>query len=103
MQDILKWIIIGVVIVGLVFLILAIVKTTKVENAKSLESKGIFTSCKSHSDCNMGFVCEIRNHPTVGLCVIAPGGACHGNGLNDICYSGYDCDKKEGRCLKNES
>ncbi len=89
-----------VVIVGIVFLVIGATKSKK--TTKDILEKGVFASCKNNFDCNMGFLCELRNHPNMGMCVVAPGGACHqGNGRNDVCYSGFYCDKQDGVCLKN--
>lgn len=90
-----------VVIIGVVFLI---VGATRQKSTKSLLEKGVFATCKNTFDCNLGFVCELRNHPNLGVCVIAPGGACHETGgRDDACYSGFYCDKQDGTCLKKEN
>jgi len=102
MNLLLKLIILAAIVVGVVFLVLALTRSSE-SNTKVLTAKGIFTPCKTNFDCGMGFFCEIRDHPTTGICVIAPGGACYGNGgRNDVCYSGYYCDSQEGTCLKTE-
>lgn len=99
-MDILWIIITAVVIVGTVFIIIG-TRSSDNSSDKSLKAKGIFSTCKNNFDCGMGFVCELRTHPTVGVCVIAPGGACHSNGgRNDVCYSGYYCDSQDGTCLQ---
>ena len=68
-------------------------------------NKKLFQNCTSNFDCDNGHHCELRDHPSQGICVIAPGGACHRAPGNDAekslaCYSGYYCDKKEGICLR---
>jgi hypothetical protein len=91
-----------IIIIGVVFLILGIVNRKK--STKNLLEKGVFVSCKNNFDCNLGFLCELRNHPNLGICVIAPGGACHEtDGRDDACYSGFYCDKQDGVCLKTEN
>ncbi len=100
----LKWILFILVIIGIVFLVLAITKN-KSDSAdssnKSSKEKGVMVDCKSNFDCGPGLFCEMRTHPSVGMCVIAPGGACHSlGGGNDVCYSGYYCDSQDGTCLK---
>jgi hypothetical protein len=103
--DMLKWILFILVIVGIVFLVLAITKnkSDSVNSSnKSAQEKGVMVDCKSNFDCGPGLFCEMRSHPTVGICVIAPGGACHGlGGGNEVCYSGYYCDSQDGTCLKS--
>jgi hypothetical protein len=100
----LKWLLFIGVVVGIVFLVLAITKNksdTETSSNKAVQAKGVMVDCKSNFDCNPGLFCEMRAHPTVGICVVAPGGACHGLGDgNEFCYSGYYCDSQDGTCLK---
>lgn len=100
--DILKWLLLVGVIVGTVFLVLAITKNNSNDSSnKAVQAKGVLVECKTNFDCAPGLFCDIRDHPTIGVCVIAPGGACHGLGeRNDVCYRGYYCDKQDGTCLK---
>ena len=64
------------------------------------KAKGLYGDCRNNFDCTWGFVCEQRDHPSKGMCVIAPGGACYGN-KSSACYSGYSCDSTDGVCLKD--
>ena len=64
------------------------------------KAKGLFGACRNNFDCTWGFVCEQRDHPSQGMCVIAPGGACYGN-KSSACYSGYSCDSTDGVCVKD--
>ncbi len=99
---------IGGIIVGTVFLVLGVSKDDSTNNNnvstssnKNIESKGVFVPCKNSFDCGPGLFCDIRDNPTTGVCVIAPGGACHMfGGRDDVCYRGYYCDKEDGTCLK---
>ena len=86
--DILKWILLAGIIVGTVFLVLALTKGNSPGDPsdKAVQSKGVMVDCKSNFDCGPGLFCEMRTHPTVGICVIAPGGACHDlGGRDDVC------------------
>jgi hypothetical protein len=101
----LKWLLFIGVIVGIVFLVLALTKNKSDPSTSSAneeaKTKGVMVDCKSNFDCGPGLFCEMRTHPTVGICVVAPGGACHGlGGGNEVCYSGYYCDSQDGTCLK---
>jgi len=105
MFDILKWIFIILIAVGIFFIVWALTHRDSINNGKEsieeLKSLGVFKNCKTNFECDLGFFCEFRNHPTNGICVIAPGGACHKNSnRDDICYSGYYCDVQDGTCLK---
>lgn len=71
------------------------------ENKDVMKAKGLYGVCKTNFDCNWGFVCELRDHPSDGICVIAPGGACYNN-KDAACYSGYVCDSQDGVCVKSE-
>jgi hypothetical protein len=95
------------IIVGTVFLVLGVSKddntsgSTNSSSNKNFESKGVFVPCKTSFDCGPGLFCDIRDNPTTGVCVVAPGGACHMfGGRDDVCYRGYYCDKEDGTCLK---
>lgn len=98
---------------GLLFLILCVgvivtlivLGITGSNNETKTVGKTLFKVCKNNFDCENGFICETRDHPSDGLCVIAPGGACHkapGN-KNDACYSGFYCDTQDGTCLQKEN
>ena len=104
MVDILKWILIALIIVGVFFLVWGLTHRNGISESdtkEQLKQLGVFKTCKTSFDCDLGFFCEFRNQPTVGVCVIAPGGACHKNSdKNDICYTGYYCDAQDGTCLK---
>jgi len=76
---------------------------TNEQNNKILKS--LYGTCSNNFDCSLGFHCELRDHPSKGVCVVPPGGACHSANakIKDVsCYSGYYCDKSEGICLKKE-
>jgi hypothetical protein len=105
MYDILKWIFIVLIILGVFFLVWGLTHKNNLTGSSSsreeLKQLGVFKTCKTNFECDLGFFCEFRDHPTVGICVIAPGGACHKNSDKpDICYSGYYCDAQDGTCLK---
>ena len=87
------------IIVGIVLLVVFTVDDDN--NNDVLKSKGLYGVCKTNFDCTWGFVCEIRDHPSDGVCVIAPGGACYNN-KDTACYSGYVCDSQDGVCVKSE-
>jgi hypothetical protein len=90
-----------IAIVIIVAVVLIVIGTTG-NSTKS--AKTLYKTCKNNFDCELGFFCELRDHPSDGICVIPPGGACHkvtGN-KNDACYSGYYCDVQDGICLKVE-
>lgn len=87
-------------------LIVAIIVILIVNGGDSTDknAKTLFKVCKSSFDCELGYYCELRDHPSDGICVIPPGGACHkatGN-KNEACYSGYYCDLQDGVCLKED-
>jgi hypothetical protein len=105
MFSILKLIFIVLIIVGVFFLVWGITHNSNItggsQSTQELKTLGAFKACRNAFDCELGFVCEVRNHPSIGICVIAPGGACHKNSSrDDICYSGYYCDAQDGTCLR---
>ncbi len=93
-------IIIIAIIVGIVLLLVFTINNDD-ENPDVMKAKGLYGVCKTNFDCNWGFVCELRDHPSDGICVIAPGGACYNN-KDAACYSGYVCDSQDGVCVKAE-
>jgi hypothetical protein len=93
-------IIIIAIIVGVVLLLVFAINDDD-ENPDVMKAKGLYGVCKTNFECNWGFVCELRDHPSDGLCVIAPGGACYNN-KDAACYSGYVCDSQDGVCVKSE-
>jgi hypothetical protein len=93
-------IIIIAIIVGVVLLLVFVINDDD-ENSDVMKAKGLYGVCKTNFECNWGFVCELRDHPSDGLCVIAPGGACYNN-KDAACYSGYVCDSQDGVCVKSE-
>jgi len=92
-----------IIILFIAVIVLAIVLGTD-DNSSTKEvknTKAIFKQCNNNFDCPMGYLCELRDHPSKGICVVPPGGACHGFTSTDgVCYSGYSCDKQDGVCLK---
>ncbi len=107
MVDILKWIFIVLIVVGIFFLVWGLTHPGGITGGGSsnttaeLKSFGVFKSCRNNFDCDLGFFCEVRGVDNAGICVIAPGGACHKNSdRDDICYSGFYCDAEDGICLK---
>ena len=91
--------------IGVIITLVILGVTTSGNDDKSLSKKSLFRTCKNNFECDTGFFCELRNHPSDGICVIPPGGACHkvsGN-KSDACYSGYYCDVQDGICLKVET
>jgi hypothetical protein len=93
-------IIIVAIIVGVVLLLIFLPDDDD-NNSDVMKAKGLYGVCKNNFDCTWGFVCEIRDHPSDGVCVIAPGGACYSN-KDAACYSGYVCDSQDGVCVKAE-
>ena len=94
------WVIFTILII--VAVVLCVVLIPKDDNNSNVtKAKGLYGTCKNNFDCSWGFVCEIRDHPSDGLCVIAPGGACYNN-KDAACYSGYVCDSQDGVCVKKE-
>lgn len=91
-------------VVGLIVGVVFIVKASSSDSSSDSKAakKALFGTCKTSFDCQTGFFCEVRDHPSHGLCVIPPGGACHSVNKNEACYSGYYCDKQDGVCLKTE-
>jgi hypothetical protein len=87
------------IIVFVVVLIISIFNEPKQDNPDRV-IKGLFGDCVNNFNCNTGYICELRNHPSKGTCVIPPGGACHTvTDPGNACYSGYYCDKQDGICL----
>jgi hypothetical protein len=95
------WIILIILIIVGVVLAIVLIDNDDDNNNDVTKSKGLYGVCKNNFDCNWGFVCELRDHPSDGICVIAPGGACYNN-KDMACYSGYVCDSQDGVCVKNE-
>jgi hypothetical protein len=93
-------IIIIAIIVAVVLLVIFAIDDDD-NNNDVTKSKGLYGVCKTNFDCTWGFVCELRDHPSDGICVIAPGGACYNN-KDAACYSGYVCDSQDGVCVKSE-
>lgn len=101
MLSILTWILLLVVIVGTVFLVIAIANRNNENDKQTLLARGITTPCTTNQDCNLGYICELVDHPSIGKCKIAQGGNCSEyEGREDICYTGYYCDKDEHACLR---
>lgn len=102
MLSTLTWVLLIAVVIGLTVLIFVLVRRNNNTNQQKLfKEKGIFSQCQKSSDCNIGFICEIRNHPTIGVCVVSQGGNCAGfEGLDEICYTGYTCDKDDKTCVR---
>jgi hypothetical protein len=91
-----------VVIIGIIVgIVLLFVFGDTEDSPDVMKSKGLYGVCKTNFDCTWGFVCELRDHPSDGVCVIAPGGACYNN-KDAACYSGYVCDSQDGVCVKAE-
>jgi hypothetical protein len=95
-------ILLGIIIIAIIVgLVLILVFANDDDNNDVTKAKGLYGVCKTNFDCNWGFVCELRDHPSDGICVIAPGGACYNN-KDAACYSGYVCDSQDGVCVKSE-
>ena len=94
----------GLIIILIVAVIVLAILLGTDDNSSTKEvknTKSIFKQCNNNFDCPMGYLCELRDHPSKGICVIPPGGACHGfSNVEGVCYSGYLCDKQDGVCLK---
>ena len=95
------------IIILLLLILIAVVVALLLRNNNSdssptpLDAKSLFASCANSFECPTGFHCELRDHPSMGICVIPPGGACHTVANKDgVCYSGYTCDKQDGICVK---
>ena len=96
------WAVVFVLLVGAV-ITLAILYATKDDSSSGdvKNTKSLFNACANNFDCPMGYLCELRDHPSKGICVIPPAGACHSvSGIDGVCYSGHYCDKQDGICLK---
>ncbi len=94
-----------IICIGVVATLIVLAITNRENNDSKVTGKTLYKVCKNSFDCETGFVCELRDHPSDGICVIPPGGACHkvsGN-KNDSCYSGYYCDSQDGVCYKIDS
>ena len=81
---------------------LAILYTNKDDSSNDVKNtKSLFKTCANNFECPMGYLCELRDHPSKGICVIPPAGACYSvSGIDGVCYSGHYCDKQDGICLK---
>ncbi len=101
------WLIILIILIVAAAIIIPIaISSSGNSSVTNAKLKSIFGTCANNFDCKTGFHCELRDHPSNGICVIPPGGSCHS--VEDklrtaSCYSGYYCDKQEGVCLKNSS
>ncbi len=93
-----------IILIGVAVAVILLLNGSKSDEEKA-SKKALYKSCKSSFDCETGFFCELRDHPSDGICVIPPGGACHKvSGIkSDACYSGYYCDIQDGICLKIEN
>jgi hypothetical protein len=90
--------------IGVIITLVVLALTVNKDSNNTTSKKTLFKTCKNNFECETGFFCELRNHPSDGICVIPPGGACHkvsGN-KSDACYSGYYCDVQDGICLKKD-
>jgi len=90
--------------IGVIITLVVLALTVNKDSNNTTSKKALFKTCKNNFECETGFFCELRNHPSDGICVIPPGGACHkvsGN-KSDACYSGYYCDVQDGICLKKD-
>ncbi len=99
-----NWVLLFAVALILIIIAILIVIGLNSNKKDDKNAKTLYKICKNNFDCELGFFCELRDHPSDGICVIPPGGACHkvtGN-KNDACYSGYYCDTQDGICLKLE-
>jgi hypothetical protein len=95
------WAIVFVLLVAAV-ITLAILYANKENSADdSKNTKSLFKGCATNFECPMGYLCELRDHPSKGICVIPPAGACYEvSEIDGVCYSGHYCDKQDGICLK---
>ena len=96
-------VLLGIVTVGVIIIVVFAVAGGNTTSSNN-KLKTVFGTCNNNFDCKLGFHCELRDHPSNGICVIPPGGACHPveeNLKGVACYSGYYCDKQEGVCLKS--
>ena len=91
-----------IILIAVVITLAVLLGTDNDSSSKEAKNvKSIFKECSNNFDCPMGYLCELRDHPSKGICVVPPGGACHGFSKTDgVCYSGYSCDKQDGVCLK---
>jgi len=96
-----EWLYILIVVVLIAAILVAVIVSgsDSVDEVKTTRTKSLFKQCRNNFDCDMAYHCELRNHPSVGICVIPPGGTCHKD-KNDVCYSGYVCDHQDGTCVK---
>jgi len=88
-------------IVAIAAVVIVLLATNTESSSETKNTKALFKGCANNFDCPLGYNCELRDHPSKGICVIPPGGACHSvSGKDGVCYSGYYCDKQDGVCLK---
>ena len=101
-KNIIIWIVAAVVVIAIVVAIVLIATNSNDTKNTVKVTKNLYGECKNNFDCGLGFHCELRNHPSKGLCVIPPGGACHSasGDKTKSCYSGHYCDEQDGVCLK---
>ena len=93
----------GIIVILIVaVIVLAVLLGTDDNSSKESKNiKALFQECSTNMDCPLSYLCELRDRPSKGICVIPPGGACHAvNEIKGVCYSGYYCDKQDGVCLK---
>jgi len=90
-------------IIAIIIVVVVLATRGNSDDENVIKSR-VFKTCKNNFDCSLGLYCELRDHPSDGICVIPPGGACHSaNGDKTAsCYSGYYCDLQDGTCLKKE-
>ena len=100
MSNYFLYIIIALLVTAVI--VLAVLLGTNNDGTKEVKNtKALFKQCVNNFECPTGYLCELRDHPSKGICVIPPGGACHTvSGIDGVCYSGYVCDKQDGVCLK---
>jgi hypothetical protein len=90
-----------VILIAAVIILAVLLGTDDNSSKESKNSKALFKECNTNMDCPLGYLCELRDRPSKGICVIPPGGACHSvSGTEGVCYSGHYCDKQDGICLK---
>ena len=97
-----------VVLIIIAIILIVVLSVTKTDDNTTTQvslNRKLFQNCSTNFECDNGYHCELRDHPSKGICVIAPGGACHrvqgsASEKSVSCYSGYYCDTKEGICLK---
>jgi hypothetical protein len=96
------WLILLLCIAVAIIVTLIILGVNSSDSDTKTVKKFLYKTCKNNFDCETGYHCELRDHPTDGICVIPPGGACYKapGEKSSACYSGYYCDEQDGVCLK---